>query len=220
MDLKIPSKKKVAVGIALFVSIFCLVSLASMYFFGGSFSYNFTFFENTSTDASSGHHDPTPTANVEVTAQRLIDGKVVTETVLVGNLITLNGAIHMRNIMAFSNETLPLNTTSVIALSNEAALVNTNTNFAAEVTTNGFARANGTITAWLNTTYVAQGNYAWNVTKMFTATDTQQLQQAELCWSLLPSCTYDSFAFATFTQTTFNLNDNLTIVWCCTFGTN
>jgi len=218
MDLKIPSKKKVAVGIALFVSIFCLVSLTSMYFFGGSFSYNFTFFENTSTGASSGHHDPTPTANVEVTAQRLIDGKVVTETVLVGNLITLNGARHMRNIMAFNNETMPLNTTSVIALSNEDALSNTATNFASEVTTNGFARANGTIAAWWNTT--GNGNYAWNVTKMFTATDTQQLQQAELCWSLLPSCTYDSFAFAMFTQTTFNSGDNLTIVWCCTFCTN
>jgi len=207
----------VAVGVTLFVSIFSLISLASIYFFGGPFSYSFMFFENTSTGASSGHYDPTATENVYFKFDLNTPTGVQTLSYETHNLITLIGARQMRDRM-YGNATLPLNSTSVIGLSNEAALTNTATKFASEVTTNGFARANGTLAGWWNTT--GNGNYAWNVTKMFTATGTQQLQQAGLFWTLTPTADYDLFACAMFTQTTFNLNDNLTIVWVITLGTN
>jgi hypothetical protein len=219
MDLKIPSKKKVAVGIALFVSIFCLVSLASMYFFGGSFSYTFTFFENTGATAGTGHHDPTTSYNVIVKTDINTPYGVKTTVMEAGNVITLIGAREMRDRIAFINATTPWNTTSVISLSNDdpTCANNTATILANEVTTNGFARANGTIVAWWNTT--GNGNYAWNVTKMFTATGTQQLRMAGLQWCLTP-LTNNLFALAPFTQTTFNSGDNCTILWVITIGSN
>jgi hypothetical protein len=181
------------------------------------------FFENTSTGASSGHHDPTATENVKVTSQRMVDGKVVSETIFVGNVITLIGAQRMRNILGLGmyNETnayTTFNTTSCIGVSNDPASSanNTVTYLVNEVTTNGFARANATtanLVAWYNGT-----NYAWNVTKMFTATGTQTLAMAFLAWGLSLQAP-NVFAVAAFTSTTFNLNDNVTIVWVITLGT-
>jgi hypothetical protein len=73
----------------------------------------------------------------------------------------------------------------------------------------------GTVVAWENS-----GDRAFNVSKQFTATGTQQLQTAGLQWNDTPVSDNNLFASADFTQTTFNSADTLTITWVITVNAN
>lgn len=131
-----------------------------------------------------------------------------------GNLITNIGERLVRNILGFDNVTAN-NATKWISLSNVGSPLASWTQLDTEVTANGFGRALGTVATWQNGT-----DYAYNVTKKFTATGTQQLQTAGLQWSGQASTDNNLFAAATFTQTTFETNDNLTITWVITWDAN
>jgi hypothetical protein len=131
-----------------------------------------------------------------------------------GNLITDLGENYVRNILGFDNVSNN-NATKWISLSNVGSPLVTWTELDTEVAANGFTRALGTATAWLNGT-----DYAYNVTHKFTASGTQQLQTAGLQWNDTPESDGNLFAAATFTQTTFETNDNLTITWVITWDAN
>lgn len=131
-----------------------------------------------------------------------------------GNLITNIGERYVRNIIGFDNVTAN-NATKWISLSNVGSPLVTWTELDTEVNANGFTRMLGTVTAWMNGT-----DYAYNVTGKFTATGTQQLQTAGSQWNDTPVSDNNLSAAATFTQTTFELNDNLTITWVFTWDAN
>lgn len=131
-----------------------------------------------------------------------------------GNLITDIGERLARNIIGFDNVSSN-NATKWISLSNVGSPLVTWTELNTEVAANGFTRALGTVTAWNNGT-----DYAFNVTKKFTASGTQQLQTAGLQWNDTPESDGNLFAVATFTQTTFESGDNLTITWVITWDAN
>ena len=131
-----------------------------------------------------------------------------------GNLITDIGERYVRNIIGFDNQTAN-NATKWISLSNVGSPLDTWTELNTEINANGFTRALGTVTTWMNGT-----DYAFNVSKKFTASGTQQLQTAGLQWNDTPESDLNLFACATFTQTTFESNDNLTITWVITFDAN
>jgi len=134
-----------------------------------------------------------------------------------GNLITNIGERYVRNIIGFDNVSSN-NATKWISLSNVGSPQVTWTELDTEVNANGFARALGTVTAWNNGT-----DYAYNVTKKFTASGTQQLQCAGLQWNDTPESDNNLFAAysgALFPQTTFESNDNLTITWVITWDAN
>jgi hypothetical protein len=161
------------------------------------------------------HRDPTPTANVFY----LFETGHGTWSGQAGNLITNLGDNYVRNAIGFANATGAgtVNATQYISLSNDASPLVTWTVLPVEVTANGFTRSLGTVSHWMNGT-----NYAYNVSKTFTATGTQQLQCAGLNWS--PTLSGDPaggslFACASFTsQATFNSGDNCTITWVITWA--
>lgn len=158
-----------------------------------------------------GHRDPQLKANVFYffeTAKGSYSGGS-------GNLITNIGERYVRNILGFQNASGTENATKWISLSNVGSPLVTWTELNTEVTANGFGRALGTVTAWNNGT-----DYAYNVSKKFTATGTQQLQTAGLQWSGVASSDNNLFSADTFTQTTFEANDNLTITWVITWDAN
>lgn len=131
-----------------------------------------------------------------------------------GNLITNIGERYVRNAIGFNNVT-NFNVTQWISLSNAGSPLVTWTELASEVAANGFTRAIGTVTHWMNGT-----DYAFNVTNQFTATGTQQLQTAGLQWNDTASSDNNLFAAADFPQTTFSSGDNLTITWVITWDAN
>lgn len=133
-----------------------------------------------------------------------------------GNLITDIGETWLRDWAGCT----AANTTSrsgaqYISLCNTASPLVTWTKLTSEVTANGFDRQAGTIAWWTNS-----GDSAFNVTKTFTATGTQQLQTAGLNWVSTGDSDNNLFAAAAFTQTTFNAGDTLTITWTITFDAN
>ena len=67
--------------------------------------------------------------------------------------------------------------------------------------------------------WVSNGDYAFNITKKFTFTETVTLNAAAAHWSGTANA-QDCFALASFTQTTFQLNWNLTITWEFIFDAN
>jgi hypothetical protein len=156
------------------------------------------------------HREPRLKANVYILAETMYgDFEIPT-----GNLITNIGERYCRNILGFDNETAN-NATKWISLSNVATPLVTWTVLTTEVAANGFTRALGTVTSWNNGT-----DYAFNVTKKFTATGSQQLQTAGLNWCDTSASDNNLFAAAGFTQTTFATNDNCTIKWVITFDAN
>ena len=158
-----------------------------------------------------GHKDPGYSANVFY----LFETSHGTWGGMAGNVITNLGECYVRNIMGFNNET-GHNETKWISLSNDASPAATWTKLTNEVTANGFGRALGTVAAWNNGT-----DYAFNVTKTFTATaDGNELQCAGLNWNDTPDSDSNLFACAAFTQTTFNTGDNCTITWVITWDAN
>jgi len=155
------------------------------------------------------HRDPKAHANVFVFAETAGG----TEQLFSGNQIMDIGDAWVASLvgLAGSENTTSRNAAQWISLSNSALPAASATELTTEIAANGFTRALGTVSAlWLNS-----GDYAFNVTKTFTATGTQALQTAGLNWE--SSGDGNLFASAAFTQTTFNLNDNLTISWSITF---
>jgi len=159
-----------------------------------------------------GHRPPRASANVYVFVETA-EGKA---QIASGNVITNIGEQYVRNILGFENIT-EYNATQWITVSNDASPVATWTKLANEKTADGFTRAaNDSCVAWQN-----GGDYAYNVTKKFTATsDSVELQCAGLQWSGQSNTDNNLFAAAAFTQTTFNTNDNCTIVWVITINAN
>jgi hypothetical protein len=145
-----------------------------------------------------------------------VEGEIggVTATLASGNLITDIGELYVRNILGFDNVTNH-NATKWISLSNDGSPAVGWTELTTEVNANGFSRALGTVVAWENS-----GDRAFNVSKQFTATGTQQLQTAGLQWNDTPVSDNNLFAGADFTQTTFNSADTLTITWVITVNAN
>jgi hypothetical protein len=117
--------------------------------------------------------------------------------------------------MSGAANTTSRNATQWISLSNVGTPLQTWTVLTTEVDANGFDRQLGTVVAWTNA-----GDSAFNVTKTFTATGTQQLQTAGLNWNGQSLSDNNLFACAAFTQTTFNSGDTLTITWTITVDAN
>jgi hypothetical protein len=156
------------------------------------------------------HRSPRATANVFLlceTAKGTYSGNG-------GNLITNIGERYVRNILGFNNVS-DHNATKWISLSNVGSPLASWTELDTEIAANGFTRAIGTVTSWMNGT-----DYAYNVSKKFTATGQQQLQTAGLQWNDTPESDNNLFAAATFSQTTFETDDNLTITWVITWDAN
>ena len=156
------------------------------------------------------HRDSKVSANVFI----LFETAKGTWTAKGGNLITNIGERYVRNILGFDNVTSN-NATKWISISNAGSPLVTWTELDTEIAANGFTRALGTVTAWLNGT-----DYAYNVTKKFTATGTQQVQTAGLQWNSTSQGDGSLFAAADFAQTTFENNDNCTITWVITWDAN
>jgi len=149
-------------------------------------------------------------SNVFVFAET-VDG---TQQIGTHNLITNIGEKYNRDILGFDNVTNH-NATKWISLSNTGTPSVTWTQLDTEVNANGFTRALGSVVHWMNGT-----DYAYNVTKKFTATGTQQLKNAGLQWRGVAQSNNNLFACAGFDQTTFNANDNCTIRWVITINAN
>ena len=139
------------------------------------------------------------------------EGSGVSATLASGNLITDIG----ENFIGNCTLGLDANGTWAISLSNVGSPAVAWTELNTEVAANGFTRAEGTLTRWVN-----GGDYAFNVTKTFTATGTQQLQTAGLQWDDTAESDNNLLAAATFTQTTFETDDTLTVTWVITFNAN
>lgn len=162
-------------------------------------------------ELGTGHVDPKAKANVYIFAETS-KGTILLNP---GNQIQDIGDSYVASWTGLcgTGNTTARNATQWISLSNSALPAQSATQLTSEIAANGFTRAIGTVSAlWLN-----GADYAFNVTKTFTATGTQQLQVAGLQWSGVASSDGNLFAAASFTQTTFNTNDNLTITWSITF---
>ncbi len=153
------------------------------------------------------HMNPKVTANVYLTEN--VGG--VTSEIYAGNLITDIG----ENFIGNCTIGLQNNATWAISLSNVGSPAAAWTELDTEVAANGFTRANASDVRWVNS-----GDWAVNFTYTFTATDTQQLQTAGLQWDSTAESDNNLLAAATFTQTTFNAADTLTITWVLTVNAN
>jgi hypothetical protein len=181
-------------GIAIFA--LCLLCFA----LGG---YTFT---NISLD---GHRSPQAKANVFMFKESARGY----EEIATGNVITDIGETYIRNAIGFNNVT-GMDVTKYISLGN-ASVAQTLTKLTTEATTGGFTRATGTVDAWVNS-----GDSSYNVTKKFTASATMTINAAGLHWIATGDSSDNLFAAGAITQTTFNANDNCTIVWSITINAN
>jgi len=77
-----------------------------------------------------------------------------------------------------------------------------------------YARAEASRVTWIK-----DGDYAFNITRKFTFTETVTLNAAAAHWSGNANAN-DCFALANFQQTTFQANWNLTITWVFIFDAN
>lgn len=154
------------------------------------------------------HHNPQVNVYMEIVKG---EGSGVSATLASGNLITDIG----ENFIGNCTLGLESNGTWAISLSNVGSPLAAWTELDTEVNANGFTRAEGTVTVWSNS-----GDYAFNVTKTFTASGTQQLQTAGLQWDDTAESDNNLLAAATFTQTTFEASDTLTVTWVVTFNAN
>lgn len=159
---------------------------------------------------TTGHRDPSVSYNVYV----FKDGVQVAES---GNTITDIGEDWICDWigLAGADNTTARSAAQYISLSNDGSASAAWTVLPGEVNANGFTRAVGTVTPWVN-----GGDSAFNVTKTFTASDTQQLQTAGLNWDDVAESDNNLFAAADFTQTTFSSGDTLTITWVITVNAN
>lgn len=188
------------------LSVLLMVSLCSFV----AYSYGLGTNNSAAVDNGYQHKDPSVSYNVYV----FKDGVQVAES---GNTITNIGEQWIQSWAGLSGEgnTTSRNATQYISLSNDGSAAAAWTVLPGEVNANGFSRALGDVTGWINS-----GDYAYNVTKTFTGTGTQQLQTAGLNWAGVAGSDNNLFACADFTQTTFNAGDTLTITWVITVNAN
>ena len=179
--------------------IFCLIMVFTI---GSSFSLLVT---------------QTPTSKNRVNANVFVIFETArgTWTEPISNLITNEGERYVSNILGWDNVTNN-NATKWVALGNNTAPAVTDVLLDAEATTTGFTRAvNDTCVRWMNGT-----DYAYNVSKQFTATGTIRINATSLHWNPTSNSSNNMFALASITETTFNNNDNCTIVWVITWDAN
>jgi hypothetical protein len=160
------------------------------------------------------HHSPHPTANVFLTVQN----EFGVYDIPTSNVITDIGENYTGNWMGYCGtlNTTARNATQWISLSNDASPSQTWTKLPNEATTFGAGRALGT----LSDPWMSSGDYAYNVTNKFTFTGAITLQCAGLQWSGEASSDNNLFACASFTQTAFDNNWNLTITWAIVWNAN
>ena len=159
------------------------------------------------------HRDPQVVANVFV----IHEGINGVETIPAGNVITNIAEMGLRNLLAFDNDTWldGTNKTDYISLGNSTPAA-TLTKITDECdNSSDFGRAQGTVAAWNNGT-----DYAYNVTKTFTANATVTIDTAGLNWFWSDGSDNNLFAVAAITQTAFAIGDNCTITWVITFDCN
>lgn len=160
-----------------------------------------------------GHRSPRVNANVFILHESM-NGK---ETIPVGNVITNIAEIGLRNLLAFDNDTGldGTNKTDYISLGNSTVAA-TLTKITTECdNSSNFARTQGTVSAWYNGT-----DYAYNVTKTFTANATVTIDTAGLNWFWSDGSDNNLFAVAAIAQTAFAVSDNCTITWVITIDAN
>lgn len=138
-----------------------------------------------------------------------------TETIATHNVITDIGEIYARNILGWNNVT-GHNATQWIALGN-ASVSQTDTKLDTEATSTGFTRAaNDSCTHWINS-----GDYAYNVTKKFTATGAITINATALQWSGVSNSDNNAYAIASLGGSQgFENNWNCTITWAVTYNFN
>lgn len=160
---------------------------------------------------SFGHHDPRVSANVHIT----IEDSFGTHELSAGNVITNLAENEIRNYLAFGNSTMGTNKTDYISLGN-ATVAATLTKITNECdNSSAFGRAQGTVASWYNGT-----DFAYNVTKTFTANASVTIDTAGLNWFSTDQSDLNLFAVAAITQTAFASNDNCTITWVVTIDAN
>lgn len=156
------------------------------------------------------HRDPSVKANVYV-FKETPQGK---DLIVSGNVITDIGERYVRNILGFDNETAH-NATKWISLGN-STVGQAKTKLDTEATSTGFTRAVGSVVAWVNS-----GDYAYNVTKKFTATGNIQVNASGLQWSGVSNSDNNLFAVASLGGAqSFQNNWNCTIIWVITWNAN
>lgn len=157
-----------------------------------------------------GHRDARYSANVYVIYETMA-GR---EESPAGNVITNIGERYVRNLLGWNNVTNN-NGTQWISLGNASAAAAL-TKLTTEATSDGFTRAaNDTCVAWNNGT-----DYAYNVSKKFTATGAIQVNCTGLHWNPTSDSDNNLFACADITETAFAANDNCTIKWVITVDGN
>jgi hypothetical protein len=183
------------------LSILLVISLVSVV----SYSYGASKIQ-----VGDGHKDPSVSYNVYV----FKDGIEIDEA---GNTITDIGETWLRSWLgsAGADNTTARSAAQYISLSNDGSASAAWTELPTEIAADGFTRAVGDVVEWTNS-----GDAAFNVTKTFTASGTQELQTAGLQWDDLAESDNNLFAAADFTQTTFNSDDTLTITWVITVNAN
>lgn len=148
---------------------------------------------------------PNAKANVHVVARHK-DGTVFLDT-WTHNLRTNAGINWQEGLMAASSGA---NSCTYIALSNSGATpAATDTTLASEITSNGLARATGTVTHSSNAT-------TYTLANTFTATGTQAAQNAGMFNNTYANGGTLCFE-NTFTQASLVSGDTLTVTWTITF---
>jgi len=160
------------------------------------------------------HFNPKVNVHLQVRRNSVVIGETTgAYDMFSGNLITDIGETFIGESAILGTDA---NGTWAISLSNDGSPAAGWTELTTEIAANGFTRAAATESAaWQNS-----GDWAINYTYTFTATGTQQLQTAGLQWDDTPSSNNNLFAAADFTQTTFETDDTLTVLWIITVNAN
>jgi hypothetical protein len=148
----------------------------------------------------SGHKIPKVTGNVYVTIESpmgvydVLEGNVITD---IGENATMYGVCNVAvdvKYIAIGNSTIDQTKTKL------------DTEYTRSVADN-------------RVFWTSNGDYAFNITKKFTFTETVTLNAAAAHWSATANAN-DCYALATITQTTFQANWNLTITWVFIYDAN
>jgi len=165
----------------------------------GAFCLGF-FADNFASSVLLGHKTPKVTGNVYVTIESpmgvydLLEGNVITD---IGENATRYGVCNVAvdvNYIAVGNSTIS----------------QTNTKLDTEYTRSA---------ADSRVFWTSSGDYAFNITKKFTFTQTVTLNAAAAHWSGTANAN-DAYALAAITQTTFQSSWNLTITWVFVYDAN
>ena len=180
-----------------------VVLVATLFFVVGGYVFSQNLF--------SRHKDPQPVANVYV-FKETPEG---IDLIFGGNVITDGAERYVRNILGNNNETTH-NATQWISLGN-STIAQTKTKLDSEATSAGFTRAaNDSYVAWIN-----GGDYAYNVTKKFTATGKIQINATGLHYHPTSNTDNNLFALASLGGAQdFQNNWNCTIIWVITWNAN